>query len=128
MDKVQHFEIPTDDIERSKTFYSEVFGWNTVKDPTMNYVMVHTAKTDEKGMIQEMGAINGGIIKRDKTFRGPVITISVGDIDKTLASIKEHGGKMVMGKMQIGDMGFSAYFKDSEGNLMGLFQDTKSAQ
>jgi len=27
MDKVVHFEIPADDVDRAKDFYGSVFGW-----------------------------------------------------------------------------------------------------
>jgi len=33
------------------------------------------------------------------------------------------GGKTVQKKMPVGDMGFAAYFKDTEGNVIGLFQN-----
>ena len=32
------------------------------------------------------------------------------------------GGKMVREKMQVGDMGYASYFKDTEGNIIGLWQ------
>jgi predicted enzyme related to lactoylglutathione lyase len=31
MPTIVHFEIPTDDIERSKKFYNDLFGWNIEK-------------------------------------------------------------------------------------------------
>jgi predicted enzyme related to lactoylglutathione lyase len=52
----------------------------------------------------------------------PVIVIEVDDIDATLAKIGAKGGSAVGEKIQVGDMGFAAYFDDSEGNLMGLWQ------
>lgn len=33
MPTIVHFEIPSDDVERSKSFYSELFGWNIEKWP-----------------------------------------------------------------------------------------------
>lgn len=33
MDKVQHFEIPVDDIACAKKFYAGVFGWGTMDFP-----------------------------------------------------------------------------------------------
>ncbi|HVL02937.1 MAG TPA: hypothetical protein VM386_00735 [Acidimicrobiales bacterium] len=33
------------------------------------------------------------------------------------------GGQVVRGKEPVGDMGFAAYFTDTEGNLMGLWAD-----
>ena len=76
MDKVQHFEIPCDDMERAKKFYGEIFGWRIFDIPDMGYTMVHTAPTDEQGMIQEKGVINGGMTKRDETAKTPVLVIT----------------------------------------------------
>ena len=33
MDKVQHFEIPANNVEKAKKFYSDVFGWKIAKAP-----------------------------------------------------------------------------------------------
>jgi hypothetical protein len=40
MDKVQHFEIPADDMVRAKKFYSSVFRWKIQDVPGMEYAMV----------------------------------------------------------------------------------------
>jgi len=53
----------------------------------------------------------------------PVITLQVDDIDAALVAVEKHGGKSLGDKMAVGDMGFAAYFNDSEGNLMGLWQN-----
>ncbi len=44
------------------------------------------------------------------------------DIDKALDKIERLGGKTAQKKQPIGEMGFTAYFKDSEGNTEGLWQ------
>ena len=74
-------------------------------------------------MPSEPGYINGGMMKRQDQIGTPVITLDVDDIDKTLATIDESGGSTVAAKMPVGEMGFAAYFRDSEGNLMGLWQN-----
>ena len=53
----------------------------------------------------------------------PVITLAVDDIDATIVAVEKHGGSAVGEKMAVAEMGFAAYFKDSEGNLMGLWQN-----
>jgi predicted enzyme related to lactoylglutathione lyase len=52
-----------------------------------------------------------------------VLTVEVDDIDEALEKIGTLGGTTVSAKQAVGDMGFSAYFKDPEGNLMGLWQN-----
>ena len=54
--------------------------------------------------------------------RSPVLVVDVGDIDETLARIAEYGGTVVQGKQPVGEMGFAAYFRDTEGNVVGLWE------
>ena len=121
--KVVHFEVPAKNIKRAKEFYSRVFGWK-MKDMAggMEYTLVGTVKTDKNQVPTEPGAINGGMMKLQKPFTGPVVTIQVDNIDASLKDIGKHGGKTVTKKTSMGEWGFFGYFKDSEGNLMGLFQ------
>lgn len=125
MDKVVHFEIPSDDIERARKFYKNIFGWKMDSMPDMEYILIGTTPVDENGMPTETGAINGGMMKRQSPIISPVITISVENIDNALKNIKKMGGEMIRGKMQVGDMGYSAYFKDTEGNILGLWETIK---
>jgi len=71
----------------------------------------------------EPGFINGGMLERGLPVGGPVLTVEVDDIDEALEKIGTLGGTTVSAKQAVGDMGFSAYFKDPEGNLMGLWQN-----
>lgn len=124
MDKVVHFEIPAEDLERSKKFYAEVFGWKLNDIPEMKYITIETAATDpETRMIKEIGSINGGMMQRADKIKNPVITIDVADIDSAMAKVKQNGGEEVMAKMEVGDMGWASYFKDTEGNILGLWQN-----
>lgn len=123
--KVTHFEVPAENMERAKKFYSEVFGWIMLPGmPGMDYQSIATAQTDDKMMVTEKGAINGGLIPRKAPVKHPVITLQVEDIDSALEGVKRHGGKISLKKTPMGPIGFYAYFEDSEENLMGLWQPT----
>jgi hypothetical protein len=78
-------------------------------------------------MLREAGGINGGMMKKERHFDHPIITIDVVDIDGSLKKIEELGGKAIGEKMRVGSMGYSAYFKDTEGNIMGLWQNFRKA-
>ena len=123
MDKVVHFEIPADDLSRAKKFYNTVFGWKASDVPEMEYVMLGTTESDENGMPRQPGAINGGMMKRQESLKHPVVTIDVESIDDALSKVKKNGGQVVREKLPIGDMGFTAYIRDSEGNVIGLWQN-----
>jgi predicted enzyme related to lactoylglutathione lyase len=126
MGKVVHFEIPADDLDRARTFYGKVFGWRIDTMPMPGggeYTGLTTTAVDEKTMTPtEPGAINGGMMQRDAATPAPVITIDVEDIDAALAEIEGAGGSTVTPRTAIPGMGAFGYFKDSEGNVMGLWE------
>jgi predicted enzyme related to lactoylglutathione lyase len=125
MDKVVHFEIPVDDTARAKEFYGSIFDWD-LNDSDMGGGMIYTTAgtvaTDVNMRPKEPGAINGGIMKRTSDTPTPVITIQVDSIDEALKKIEAGGGSTVQPRTEIPNMGAFGYFKDSEGNTMGLWE------
>ena len=124
--KVVHFEIPFDDAGRASAFYSAAFGWTIREIPSLGYSIVATGPTGDDGAPSDAGYIGGGMIKRESPIDRPVITIDVEDIDEALKKIEDLGGMTVLGRQDVGDMGWAAYFKDVEGNLMGLWQSRQA--
>ena len=119
--RVVHFEIPFDDAERAHAFYREIFGWQLNAVPGMSYTLASTGPTGDQGA-SEPGYINGGLLRRQNPDDSPIVVIDVDDIDATLARIEERGGQTLLGRQAVGEMGWAAYFKDVEGNAMGLWQ------
>jgi uncharacterized protein len=128
MSKVIHFEIPADDLDRAKSFYGAVFGWELQTTPVDGgeYTSVKTTEADEQTQLPlEPGAINGGMFQRNEGLpSSPVITIDVDGIDDALKQIEAEGGSTVTPRTAIPGMGAFAYFKDPEGNVMGLWETT----
>ncbi len=125
MDKVVHFEIPADNLDRVQKFYSGVFGWKTEKVPMPGapYIIATTVETEKDGMPKSPGAINGGLMGKDSTAPYPVIVIKVANIDDAMKKVENSGGKIVLPKRPVGNMGLYARFQDPEGNILGLWQD-----
>lgn len=130
MDKVIHFEIPSDNKGASMEFYEAVFGWKLADVPmeteegVENYTTATTTETDPKTMAPtEPGSINGAIIPRTDKVKGPVLTIGVDSIDEHLAKVTRGGGKIIENKQQIKDMGSFAYVEDPAGNVIGLWEN-----
>ena len=128
MDPVVHFEIPTEDLERAKRFYGEIFGWKlTQLGPEMgHYVLAHTGPTDDAGRPGDKGFINGGLMRRDPSASAPVLVMAVGNTDGTVEKVKQAGGALVGEILDIPGVGRYARVKDSEGNVIGLLQPTMS--
>ncbi|MDE8667032.1 VOC family protein [Pseudarthrobacter sp. H3Y2-7] len=125
---VVHFEIPTADKERANTFYQSAFGWTLVPMQGMDYTSAITTPSDDQtGMPSAPGAINGALFPRTDSLTSPIITIDVDDVDAALKQIETAGGQVAQPKAAVPGMGWFAYFKDTEGNIMGLWQTDSSA-
>ena len=51
-----------------------------------------------------------------------MLTIEVADLDAAMERLESFGGQVVMPPQQVVGFGRTAYFKDTEGNLMGLWE------
>lgn len=124
MNRVVHFEIPADDLERAKKFYSENFGWkvNQLGPDMGDYVLVHTGPTDEQGMPQDKAFINGGLMRRDPSAGAPVLVIAVDDADAAVEKVEKSGGRLVGEILDIPNVGRYARVQDSEGNVIGVIK------
>jgi uncharacterized protein len=123
MDRVVHFEIPMDDAERASEFYSSAFDWGTQRMEDYEYTIALTSPIDEKTQIPtEPGAINGGLRPRTAETPTPVIVIQVDSIDESLKKVEAEGGSTVSPRAEMPGLGAYAYFKDTEGNLIGLWE------
>ncbi len=117
-----HFDVKADDVERAKSFYQNVFGWEITQLMTadkngFDYWGVTTREPGTPG-------INGGLMKRTTESLNYECTIQVDDIDKAIADIKSNGGTITREKSELPGVGFMASAKDSEGNPIGLMQAT----
>ncbi len=121
--RVVHFEVPFDDGDRARAFYGAVFRWTLQDMPGMDYTIALSGPVTEDGTPGEPGYINGGMFRRgDDEPRSPVIVVDVGDIDQTLEHVAAYGGTVLSPRQPVGDMGFAAYFRDTEGNVVGLWE------
>lgn len=127
MDNVVHFEIPADNEDRAQQFYEGVFGWKIMKSPIPNwdYRLINTVETDEKGMPMKPGAVNGGLMKRGEPGQQPVIVIKVANLDESVRKAIAAGAKVVMEARPVGEIGTYARITDTEGNIVGVWQDLK---
>lgn len=124
MNRVVHFEIHAEEVERASKFCHAVFGWKIAPwgPPEYGYMHLETGNASEPG-------IDGGIWKG----HGPTppvgsrlnafnCSIEVANIDETLADVKDAGGAIVREKSQIPGVGWLAMCSDTEGNTFGVTQ------
>ena len=112
-----HFEIPADDMDKIKTFYSELFGWEITKMPgPMEYFMIKT------------GGVDGGLMKKQHPQQTPTNYISVESVDAHMQKVTGLGGTIVVPKMPVPGMGWFAVGVDPEGNCFGMWEEDKEAK
>ncbi|MDX1566980.1 MAG: VOC family protein [Longimicrobiales bacterium] len=129
MSRVVHFEIHAENPERAVQFYQELLGWEFTRwEGPMDYWLVTTGTDEEPG-------INGGLMER----RGPgpeegqavnsfVCTADVSDLDSLIPRVEELGGTLAVPKNAVPGVGWLAYAKDPEGNLLGLMEADPDAR
>jgi uncharacterized protein len=133
MPTIVHFEIPADDIERAKKFYTELFGWkiekllgmdtgNSSSSSDMEYWMITT--TDEKGN----KALGGGMMKRKMPQQPNINYIGVESVDEYASKVEKIGGKVVLSKMAVPGMGYFAVCLDTENNAFAIWESSESAK
>jgi hypothetical protein len=110
---IVHFEIGAVDAPAMQKFYSELLGWSIDSNNPWNYGMV-----DTKGE----GGIGGGIMAAPHGEGWLTFYAQVDDIPATLDRAVQLGGSIALPMQEIPGMGWSAFFKDPEGNLVGLFK------
>ena len=120
MAKIVHFELPVDEPARATGFYGDVLGWQVSSFGEEPYWLVQAGADDEPGA-------NGALVGRDDTHPYPILSAGVDNLDETLVQVRAHGGRVVQEKSPIPGVGWAAYVKDPEGNLLGLFQPESPA-
>jgi len=122
MPTVCHFEIPADDIERAKNFYSKLFGWEIKKfEKHPNYWIFSTKSPDGKP------GITGAIEKRKNVNPNIMCNICVDSIDKYIARVEELGGKVLVPKSAVPGVGYYSYCVDTEGNHFVIWETDANA-
>ena len=121
MSRVIHFEIPADNPERAIKFYSRVFNWKIEKwSGSQPYWLVSTGAKENPG-------IDGAIMERQEN-RCVIDTVDVPSVDEFVEKIEASGGKIVVPKTTIPGMGYFAYFRDTEGNQLGIMESDMTAK
>ncbi len=114
------FEIPAKDIKRAKKFYESIFAIN-MQDMGEMMGMKMVGFPSEMGN----GKASGGLVESQMhkpSTDGAVVYLNANpSIQTVIDRIETAGGKVAMPKTQISpEIGYMAFFIDSEGNKVAL--------
>jgi len=113
------FEIPTADLERAIRFYESVLAVSLKREVFGGVPMAMFPNGDKSA---------GGALVHDSRRKpgadGVLIYLNTdGHLDASVQRVAKSGGAVLAQKMDIGDPGFIAIIRDSEGNVVGLHQE-----
>lgn len=100
------FDIAGPDLERQRTFYRDVFGWESA--PTG-----HVSAATPGGQLP-------GFLRTDPA--DVVIYFGVADVTATLDRISEAGGEATVPRFEVPGVVVLGLFTDPAGNRMGLVE------
>lgn len=115
-----HFEIHADDMDRAQRFYETMFGWRFAGVEGSTYRLIQTGAGPgiDGGMMQRRGPPPQG----GEPLNSWVCTLDVDDLEASLTGAQANGGALALPRMAIPGVGWLAYVKDSEGNILGMMQ------
>jgi predicted enzyme related to lactoylglutathione lyase len=122
MNVLTHFEIPVDDVDKAKEFYSNLFDWEFNYMEEMKYLMFNTESEDGKTKL------SGGIFKKPNESFKVTNYFSVKNLAESVKKVEELGGKIVIPKTPVPGMGWFVHFTDIDGNLLALFESDSEAK
>ena len=113
---VRHFAIHADDVERARTFYTAVFGWEFEAYGPPGFYRIKTGTPDDPGIF-------GALQQRQEPLtgtgeRGFECTVSVDDLEEIRSRVVEAGGTITFPGHEIPGVGTLFQFEDTEGNRL----------
>jgi hypothetical protein len=108
-----HFEFMSEDPDKMQAFYREVFNWTFDNASMPGYTLVNTGEQP-----------GGGLMKRPPQAPESRLNVyfKVNCLDDTMRSVEKAGGRVVVPRTHIPNVGDYAFITDPEGVVLGLFQ------
>jgi len=124
--KLTHFAVYTDDLDRAKGFYSKLFGWKFNSYGAASFAQIKTGDSEEGELI---GALQSREYSPTKEkVIGLECSIEVDNVDDTIQLVTENGGQILMPKTAIPHVGWITKFLDTEGNLLCAMEYNNNAK
>jgi uncharacterized protein len=108
--EVGHFEIPADNVDGLRSFYSSLFGWEFEKGETQDYYMIKNA------------GISGALAQKENSQQVSTQFVNVESIEDYINKAKQLGARVVKDKQEISE-GYYAVLEDPQRNSIGIWQN-----
>lgn len=112
--KLAHFAIEADDVDRARHFYQQVFGWSFQPWGPPGFYLIRGAGP--------MGALQARREPMPAGRKGFECSFAVDDLDHSMQQVRAAGGQVGAQAHAIPGVGRLVEFHDSEGNQAILVQ------
>ena len=124
--KLTHFAIHIEKIERAKSFNDGVFDWGFNSYGQNDFLQIKADKTENGELIGALQSRKYSPVP--EKIIGLECSFGVENIDDIIEKVKNNGGKILMPKTPIPYVGWITKFLDTEGNLICGMQYDNSAR
>jgi predicted enzyme related to lactoylglutathione lyase len=107
---IGHFEIPADDVDNLRNFYSSLFGWDFEKGETQGYYIIKNA------------GISGALAQKENPQQVSTQFVNVESVEDYINKAKQLGGRVVKDRQEISE-GYYAVLEDPQKNTIGIWQN-----
>ncbi len=109
---IVHIEFSSKDLKATGKFYENLFGWKITDAPEYNYAT-----------FEAEGGPGGGFnpITNQNPAGTVLVYVNTDDIEASLAKAVSLGGKIILPKTEISNLGWFGIFQDPNGNSVGLY-------
>jgi uncharacterized protein len=116
---VNWFEIPVAQLDRAAKFYEAILQTKLRRE--------HMGNQDLAILTSEGTGVGGALVSdphRKPNSDGTLVYLNAnGQLDAVIGRVATAGGTVLLQKTDIGDPGFIALIRDSEGNCVGLHSE-----
>jgi len=129
MPRPVHFEIHATDPTTVRPFYENLFGWRFQQWGEMPYWLISTAPEGDgtPGIDGAMVPRPGPPAEDGQAVNAFVVTVDVPDCAGYLERALAGGASVALPLQAVPGVGWLAYIKDPDGNILGLMQNDPTA-
>jgi uncharacterized protein len=124
--KMTHFAIYIDDMERAKSFYDNVFDWGFNSYGQGDFLQIKAEKSENGELIGALQSRKYSPVP--EKIIGLECSVSVENVDEIIERINSNGGQIAIPKTAIPYVGWLTKFLDTEGNLLCAVQYNNTAR
>jgi hypothetical protein len=110
-------DLWTSDVEGSRSFYAELFGWEA-QEPSAEFGGYFMFTRDGVPVAGGMGSM-GDDMKADNTWK---VYLATDDLAKTIEAAEANGAQIVSPSMAVADLGLQTVMIDPTGAALGAWQ------